>query len=109
METGLLEKWYRQQCNGDWEHSWGIKIDTLDNPGWTIEINLNETIAEGRTLQRVRIERTEGRLDSILGGKENIPREAWAVESVRDNQDFCGPVRVIECSPDRSPCSLTEG
>ena len=74
METGLLEKWYRQQCNGDWEHSWGIKIDTLDNPGWTIEINLNETIAEGRTLQRVRIERTEGRLDSILGGKENIPR-----------------------------------
>ncbi len=61
MESSLslLEKWYRQQCNGDWEHQWGIKIDTLDNPGWTIAISLNETRAEGRTLERVRIERTE--------------------------------------------------
>ena len=32
-----LQKWYKSQCNGDWEHSFGIKIETLDNPGW-IEI-----------------------------------------------------------------------
>jgi hypothetical protein len=62
MDTGLalLEKWYRQRCNGDWEHAWGIKIHTLDNPGWAMEINLNETRAEDRILQKVRIERTEG-------------------------------------------------
>ena len=61
METGLtlLEKWYRQQCNGDWEHQWGVKIDTLDNPGWTIKIGLNETRAEYRTLERVKITRAE--------------------------------------------------
>ncbi|GHB54781.1 hypothetical protein GCM10010331_48120 [Streptomyces xanthochromogenes] len=29
-----LQSWYSAQCNGDWEHEWGIKIDTLDNPGW---------------------------------------------------------------------------
>jgi hypothetical protein len=55
----LLENWYRQQCNSDWEHQWGVKIGTLDNPGWTMAISLNETRAEGRIVQRVRIERTK--------------------------------------------------
>lgn len=41
-----LQQWYRNQCNGDWEHSWGIKIGTLDNPGWTIDIDLHETDVE---------------------------------------------------------------
>jgi len=38
---------------------WGVKIGTLDNPGWMIAISLNETRAEHRILQKVRIERTE--------------------------------------------------
>lgn len=38
-----LQKWYRSQCNGDWEHSWGVKIGTLDNPGWELSINLADT------------------------------------------------------------------
>ncbi len=61
MKTGLslVEEWYASQCNGDWEHSWGVKIDTLDNPGWTIAINLNETKAESKILERLKIERTE--------------------------------------------------
>ena len=42
-ELQRLQDWYRSQCNGDWEHSFGVKIDTLDNPGWMIKIDLNET------------------------------------------------------------------
>jgi len=38
-----IETWYNDQCNGDWEHSFGIKIETIDNPGWLIEIDLTET------------------------------------------------------------------
>lgn len=38
-----LEDWYATQCNGDWEHQYGMKIDTLDDPGWTVKIDLNET------------------------------------------------------------------
>ncbi|MEQ9264016.1 MAG: immunity 53 family protein [Balneolaceae bacterium] len=38
-----LQKWFEAECNGDWEHSFGIKIETLDNPGWYITINLEET------------------------------------------------------------------
>lgn len=43
-----LQEWYLSQCNGDWEHGFGMKINTLDNPGWTIEINLEGTDIEGK-------------------------------------------------------------
>ncbi|WP_394828246.1 immunity 53 family protein [Pendulispora albinea] len=45
-ETDLLtrlEKWYLNECNEDWEHSFGVKIDTLDNPGWRVTIDLSDT------------------------------------------------------------------
>ena len=38
-----LEDWYHAQCDGDWEHQYGVKIDTLDNPGWTVQIDLTGT------------------------------------------------------------------
>ena len=41
-----LQDWYLNQCDKDWEHSYGIKIDTLDNPGWTIIIDLKGTECE---------------------------------------------------------------
>jgi hypothetical protein len=38
-----LERWYSRHCNGSWEHRYGIRIDTLDNPGWRLEIDLSGT------------------------------------------------------------------
>jgi len=49
----LLQKWYLQQCDEDWEHSYGIRIDTLDNPGWNMEIDLAGTELEGRPFEPV--------------------------------------------------------
>lgn len=43
-----LSQWYLSHCDGDWEHSYGIKIGTLDNPGWSLRINLNGTTLNGR-------------------------------------------------------------
>jgi hypothetical protein len=43
-----LEGWYKSQCNGDWEHMSGIKIYTLDNPGWRITIDLADTELENK-------------------------------------------------------------
>ena len=42
-ELTAIQEWYFNQCDGDWEHSWGIRIGTLDNPGWDVRINLWET------------------------------------------------------------------
>jgi len=41
-----LEAWYLRQCNGDWEHQYGVKIGTLDNPGWTLDVDLTGTRLE---------------------------------------------------------------
>ena len=42
-----IESWYMSQCNGDWEHDFGLKIDTLDNPGWRVTIDLQLTSLQG--------------------------------------------------------------
>jgi hypothetical protein len=39
----LIQKWFALQCDGDWEHDFGISIETLDNPGWRVDINLDGT------------------------------------------------------------------
>jgi hypothetical protein len=44
----LLQQWYLSQCDEDWEHMYGVRIETLDNPGWTVEIDLANTELEGR-------------------------------------------------------------
>ena len=41
-----LQEWYSAQCDGEWEHSFGVRIDTLDNPGWSVEIDLPISISE---------------------------------------------------------------
>src|SRR5262249_19149226 len=38
-----IQDWYRCQCNGDWEHQFGVSIQTLDNPGWLVKIDLTGT------------------------------------------------------------------
>jgi hypothetical protein len=43
-----IQTWYACQCDGDWEHGYGIHIETLDNPGWRININVEGTDLEGR-------------------------------------------------------------
>ena len=46
MDTILLtrlQKWYLANCDGEWEQSYGISIATLDNPGWTVKIDLTDT------------------------------------------------------------------
>lgn len=34
-----LQNWYKSQCDGIWEHEYGLDISTLDNPGWRVHIN----------------------------------------------------------------------
>ena len=49
-----LQRWYLSHCDGDWEHSWGVKIVTLDNPGWSLEVNLESTNLAGRVFTPIR-------------------------------------------------------
>lgn len=55
----LLQEWYSRHCDEDWEHSYGIKIDTLDNPGWILTIDLIDTELSGLSLSRHRLDRSD--------------------------------------------------
>ena len=39
-----LQTWFLKQCDGNWEHEQVIKIESLDNPGWSVEIDFNNTL-----------------------------------------------------------------
>lgn len=46
-----LQNWYQENCDGYWEHMFGIKIDTLDNPGWNVLIDLSDTPLEDKIFE----------------------------------------------------------
>ncbi|MGO4660102.1 Imm53 family immunity protein [Ensifer sp. 2YAB10] len=35
----VLQHWYASQCDDVWEHSFGVEITNIDNPGWRVKIN----------------------------------------------------------------------
>lgn len=61
METNIdyplikLQDWYISNCNGDWEHTYGFKLETLDNPGWTVTVDLDETHQEDQAFTERKI------------------------------------------------------
>lgn len=54
-----IEDWYCSQCDGLWEHDYGVKIDTLDNPGWSLTVDLKGTPKESANVSQTKIERNE--------------------------------------------------
>ena len=38
-----IEKWFFENCDGDWEHENVTLIQTTDNPGWIVTIDLSYT------------------------------------------------------------------
>ena len=40
-------------CNGEWEHHYGVHIETLDNPGWHVRINLTGTRLQNQTFKKI--------------------------------------------------------
>lgn len=54
-----LEEWYLSLCNGDWEHCYGIKIGNIDNPGWSVDIDLENTYLEDVEFKEIEENRNE--------------------------------------------------
>ena len=47
-----IQDWYRNHCDGEWEHDFGVKISNVDNPGWSVEIDLEDTALENAQFKR---------------------------------------------------------
>ena len=82
-----LQQWYQAQCNGDWEHGCGIKIDTLDNPGWRLTIHLTGTSAEKKGFEEVRIDTPED---------DGRWLRCWVDRPSATFESACGPLMLNE-------------
>jgi hypothetical protein len=82
-----LQQWYHSQCGGTWEHAGGVRIQTLDNPGWSLVVDLRGTKLAGRSFTPI------NRLAPIKG-----PLTEWLVCSVINGQfqAFGGPDKPAE-------------
>ena len=82
-ELGWLQQWYLSQCNDEWEHAFGVDIGTLDNPGWTLDVDLDETDLAKRVFQPVTVQRSTN---------------DWVVCKVKDGKftASCGPQNLSE-------------
>ena len=54
-----LGQWYEAQCDEDWEHHFGVSIRTLDNPGWSVWVDLAGTHLENVPFDSVIAEESE--------------------------------------------------
>jgi hypothetical protein len=79
----LLQRWYVAHCDGEWEHGYGVRIDTLDNPGWSLKIDLTDTDLAGVATEWSKVDRSE---------------HDWVHWGVRDRafEAFCGPTNLNE-------------
>jgi hypothetical protein len=72
-----LMQWYTRQCDGEWEHHRGISIESTDNPGWWVKIDLEGTPLLGRTFTAIK----EG---LNTNGHPNAPR--WLSCEIKNKQ-----------------------
>jgi len=38
-----IQQWFLNNCDGAWEQGEAIQINTTDNPGWEVEIDMSNT------------------------------------------------------------------
>ena len=78
-----LQGWYAAHCDGDWEHQYGIEVNTLDNPGWSLRIDLTATELSGRSYESAELHRSE---------------HDWYVTRLNEArfEGFCGPLNLGE-------------
>ena len=96
-----LLKWYENHFNGDRKHSEKINISTIDNPGWSVSINLINTELEGKEFNQIKLEISENnwltcfKKDEIFEGRcgpLNLPQifevfRKWADDFEKQNYE----------------------
>lgn len=65
-----LQNWYKENCDGYWEHIYGISIGNLDNPGWKVEIDLTDTELEEKIFNTIKYDNGDDWL--VCEIKENV-------------------------------------
>jgi hypothetical protein len=84
-----LQEWYLAQCNEDWEHTYGVSIGTLDNPGWSLTVELTDTYLEAVKF----VEHSYG-----VGADGHASGNEWLICRIEDRKfvGYGGPRKLEE-------------
>ena len=79
-----LQEWFHAQCDGEWEHGEAITIETLDNPGWKLEVALTDTALENKPFAELK--------------RDSESESEWLTCFLRDGKFMgrCGPLKLEE-------------
>ena len=64
----IIEMWYRGRCDGNWEHDYGFTLESTDNPGWLVTmdmdpVDLSEVIGWREGIERtVNVRMSDGKI-----------------------------------------------
>lgn len=101
-----LTKWVASHCNGEWEHEYGVTLESVDNPGWMLRIDLDGTGINPSHFKPVAIQRSEtdwieAKIENgaFIGGASlsNLP------ELLRLFRNFISPQGSHNSPPPKSP------
>ena len=53
IDLSRLASWYASQCDGNWEQDCGLRLETLDNPGWCLTVDLHNTALEDKPMKEI--------------------------------------------------------
>lgn len=81
---GRLQEWYLSNCNGDWEHTYCVTITNIDNPGWLLDIDLQDTVLKDKAFEFLKIQRDD--------------EDDWLLCRIEDYKfrGSCGPLNLEE-------------
>ncbi len=84
-----LQRWYLSQCNEDWEHTYGIDIGSIDNPGWRLKVPLSGTTIEGKSYLG---------FSYGVGADSDKSNHNWLYTKIENNEfiGFGGPEKLEE-------------
>ena len=83
-----LETWYLSQCNEDWEHTYGIEVGTLDNPGWYLKIDLADTELESKKYDE---------FSYGVGDEAELSGNNWLITNIEEGKFIgCGGPHKLE-------------
>lgn len=101
-----LQEWFYMQCDGNWEHEYSIRIETIDNPGWNIEIDLPSQISNSITPKEWQLfelsdnnwigYKVDDNIFSASGDQKKLNLMILIFQQLVENKDF-DDTFIIEC------------
>ena len=78
-----FQNWCKIHDDKGWKYAMRVQLATLDNPGWSLKVNLEKTILENQKFQKIRIDRTDN---------------DWIFCAIKENrfEVACGPINLPE-------------